>query len=393
MTRINIFFFIAIFFCVFSINAQSKKAQIEMLNYRIDSLKQLVINEKIINSNSLNEISQLNNSLSQQKSSISSLNDEVGNLTLKIQLNQSELSLLNYEVSRLTSELQLKQVELSGKTSDIVKLKGQLTAKSDSLMLVLIELEKLKASIVQLNINKHDLIKKQIDSLNGFNSKNVGIVLIPPPKFSINDDELIELVIEKMSFTCPEEDVLGNRGPAICVKEIMGIQYFEYRNKIRFLASVGFSFNGSHADVGNNGFVLMQYTGSKWELIDFFEYQAIDEMQNGNAMKINNFGVLGKNSVGFFHELCSTAAGEGPFCSMILIGTYADNIGLFLYEASASDESYGMGKKGYENHYSIVETDIEWNELHRIRNDYRTKTKAKYVLRFNSKNMKFEVVK
>jgi uncharacterized protein (TIGR02145 family) len=54
--------------------AQSKKEQIENLNYQIDSLNQVVLNEKKLNTNSTFEISQLNAELTRLNASISSLN-------------------------------------------------------------------------------------------------------------------------------------------------------------------------------------------------------------------------------------------------------------------------------------------------------------------------------
>ncbi len=328
-----------------------------------------------------------------KKEIIEDLTKEKDSLNLLISNERSKMKEIvkTNENERVRDQKKIKNLDSMRKVEEGKRHSLELKIKNlDSLL----KMEKSSNSSLMRTINQQeDLIKKLKDSIIDFSAKNEGILLIPPPKYAINEKELIKLVSAKMSFTCPEEDVLGNRGPEICIEEIKGIQYFNYRNKIRFLASIGFSFNGSHADVGNNGFVLMQYTGTNWELVDFFEFQAIDEMQFGNAMNINSIGVLGKNSVGFFHELCFTAAGEGPFCSMILIGTNEDHIGLFLYEASGSDESYGMNKKGYENVYSIVETTNEWNDLIRIRSDFRSNSKVKSVLRFNSNNLKFVQVK
>ena len=56
----NTAYFFVFMFWVFSVNAQSKKEQIESLNYQIDSLNQVLLKEQKLNTNSTFEISQLN---------------------------------------------------------------------------------------------------------------------------------------------------------------------------------------------------------------------------------------------------------------------------------------------------------------------------------------------
>lgn len=110
-------------FWVFSVNAQSKKEQIENLNYRIDSLNQVLLKEKKLNTNSADEITILYAQLYKLNASISSLNAEVSKLTSSLKSNQEELS----------------------------KLQAKLKVKSDSLLLVQKELNKLKPPPIQIN--------------------------------------------------------------------------------------------------------------------------------------------------------------------------------------------------------------------------------------------------
>ena len=119
----NTAYFFVFMFWVFSVNAQSKKEQIENLNYQIDSLNQVLLKEKKLNTNSTNQISQLNAELTRLNASISSLNAEVSKLTSSLKSNQEELS----------------------------KLQAQLKVKSDSLLLVQKELNALKPPSIQIN--------------------------------------------------------------------------------------------------------------------------------------------------------------------------------------------------------------------------------------------------
>ena len=130
MEKILLMFFVCI---ISSTYAQSKKEQIENLNYQIDSLNQVLLKEQKLNTNSTFEISQLNAELTRLNASISSLNAEVSKLTSSLKSNQEELS----------------------------KLQAQLKVKSDSLLLVQKELNKLKSPPIQIN-NTPALVSQQI---------------------------------------------------------------------------------------------------------------------------------------------------------------------------------------------------------------------------------------
>jgi hypothetical protein len=240
------------------------------------------------------------------------------------------------------------------------------------------------------NIHMKNESKSLEDSIYFLRKSNSKIELISPPSFSINENDLIDIITLQMNFTCPEEDLVGNTGPEICIEEVSSIQYFKYQNAIRLFGSVGFSFLGSHADVGNNGFILMEYKGLSWEIIDFFEYYDPDAMQWGNAMKIKEIKALGKNSIGFFFELCTTAAGSGPFCSIYIIGFNKDNIQLLFSESSKEDESYGFEKKGFRNEYSVIESNSEWYLIERTKTDFQSNLKIKSKLSYDQTNMRFE---
>lgn len=142
----NTAYFFVFMFWVFSVNAQSKKEQIENLNYQNDSLNQVLLKEQKINTISTFEISQLNAELTRLNASISSLNAEVSKLTSSLKSNQEELSNL----------LKSNQEELS-------KLQAKLKIKSDSLLLVQKELNKLKPPPIQIN-NTPAVVSQQIGS-------------------------------------------------------------------------------------------------------------------------------------------------------------------------------------------------------------------------------------
>ncbi len=132
---------------VFSVNAQSKKEQIENLYYQIDSLNQVVLKEKKINSNSTFEISQLNGELTRLNAAISSL---------------------NAEVSKLTSALKSNQVELS-------KLQEQLNVKSDSLLMIQKEWFELQPNVTKITEELNNLIGTYTSDISQGWTKNFNV--------------------------------------------------------------------------------------------------------------------------------------------------------------------------------------------------------------------------
>ena len=117
---------ILLFLVIFSVSnsfAQSKKDQIEQLNYRVDSLIQILSSER-------NIIKQQKASLEQQ---IVDLNSSITNL--------------NAQATRDNSFIKSKELELSKVSSALSSLTSLLKVKSDSLNLVLADLEILKPPV------------------------------------------------------------------------------------------------------------------------------------------------------------------------------------------------------------------------------------------------------
>ena len=118
--------FLILFLIIFSFSnsfAQSKKEQIEQLNYRVDSLIQILSSER-------NIIKQQKASLEQQ---IVDLNSSITNL--------------NAQATRDNSFIKSKELELSKVSSALSSLTSLLKVKSDSLNLVLADLVKLKPPV------------------------------------------------------------------------------------------------------------------------------------------------------------------------------------------------------------------------------------------------------
>jgi hypothetical protein len=119
-----------VIFCVSNSFAQSKKEQIEQLNYRVDSLIRVLSSERSI-------IKKQKASLEQQKAS---LEQQI------VDLNSS-ITNLNAQATRDNSLIKLKELELSKVSSALSSLTSLLKVKSDSLNLVLADLAKLKPPV------------------------------------------------------------------------------------------------------------------------------------------------------------------------------------------------------------------------------------------------------
>ncbi|MBM3455516.1 MAG: hypothetical protein FJX80_10255, partial [Bacteroidetes bacterium] len=145
--------------------SQSKKEQIEQLNYRVDSLKSIISAERDTNS---------------QK--ISSFENTIRQLNQKIIGFEAQISSLNTNVSKLSSDLQSskaetasKQQEVSAKQQEISNLQAQLQTKKDSLDLLRAELEKLKpAPKPVVTNNTNNTSTNQVTQTGSFKSVKIG---------------------------------------------------------------------------------------------------------------------------------------------------------------------------------------------------------------------------
>ena len=124
---------ILLFLVIFSASnsfGQSKKEQIEQLNYRVDSLIQILSSERTT-------IKQQKAWLEQQKDS---LEQQI------VDLNSS-ITKMNAQATRDNSFIKSKELELSKVSSELSSLTSLLKVKSDSLNLVLADLAKLKPPV------------------------------------------------------------------------------------------------------------------------------------------------------------------------------------------------------------------------------------------------------
>ncbi len=247
--------------------SQNKKAQIEILNNRVDSLNSILTSDRNTNKQKETEYKE-------QKS------------TLKIQYEDAKQELLKKSME--IKVLENNELEKEKLIHDLTK-----------------QVDELKMKLEQLSLNSK-------------------IEIIDPPSFSISNPYLIEITDSKMINACPETNVLGEEGPEICKKEVTKITYFKKGDVTRFFACVGYSYNGAHFDPVQNGFVLAEYINSKWTIIDFLQFEGSDEGW-GNSLKINDQFLLGGNLFAYDCSSCYVAAGEMS-CVDLIIGFVNDKI-------------------------------------------------------------------
>jgi uncharacterized protein (TIGR02145 family) len=170
-------YFVFFFFLLAGISfSQSKKEQIEQLNYRvdslnqvvllknnnisvqntqIDSLNQIVVTENKINSENTNRIAQLLDTIVLLKSKLSSLNLDLSNSNSQLQNVKTDISEKEKQINSLKLSTQHKidsltnlslnfQKENQVKIKEIDLLKVQIKAKADSLDMLRLEIEKFK---------------------------------------------------------------------------------------------------------------------------------------------------------------------------------------------------------------------------------------------------------
>ena len=122
MTR-KIYILLAFVLGAFLVNAQSKKEQIENLNDQIDSLNQVLLKEKKINTNSTFEISQLNVELTRLNAAIASFQEELSKLQAQLRVKSDSLLMIQKEWYELQPHAAKTKEELNNLigtyTSDI----------------------------------------------------------------------------------------------------------------------------------------------------------------------------------------------------------------------------------------------------------------------------------
>jgi hypothetical protein len=215
------------------------------------------------------------------------------------------------------------------------------------------------------------------------------IALIAHPSFAINESLLIETVTSRMVNACPNEDLFGNTGPDVCKKEITALQYFTIGKKTRLFACIGFPFEGAHADVGSNGFILMEYQNEQWVTLDFLEYQEADAAQFGEALKFNSPTILGKQAFCFYSFYDVTFAGDGPYTTLNLFGVILDKIVHFPMGGSGADSPES---EIYHSTFTIVPSEKNVFDIKKV-TEYESKAARTEILVYDAQKSVYSVSK
>jgi len=139
--------------------SQSKKEQIEILNARVDSIKQILSSERKTSADKSLKISDLNSKIKDLDDKILNLEKEKTNLNNSINKLTGEIASLNASVSQLKSDLNSTKTNMdnaiNSKNQEITNLNLRIKTKSDSLKLIQNELNKLKPAPKQANTNQN----------------------------------------------------------------------------------------------------------------------------------------------------------------------------------------------------------------------------------------------
>ena len=303
---------ILLFLVIFSVSnsfGQSKKEQIEQLNYRVDSLIQVLGIER-------NSFQTTKASLEQQ---IVDLNSSISNL--------------NAQATKDNSLIKLKELELSKVSSALSSLTSLLKVKSDSLNLVLADLEKLKPPVkvspVIPVVDNEGPIKGVAIGTQVWTTKNLDVATFR------NGDPIPE------AKTPEQWREAGNYSqPAWCY----------YNNKTANGTEYGKLYNW-HAAVDDRGIAPVGYhipTDEEWTVLSNFlggEDMAGKKMKSTSGWKDSN----GTNSSGFSGLPGGYRNYDDDFGS---VGDYGS-----WWSASRNEDSYiwvraitGLGLIRYDHH-------------------------------------------
>ena len=330
---------ILLFLVIFSVSnsfGQSKKEQIEQLNYRVDSLIQVLGIER-------NSFQTTKASLEQQ---IVDLNSSISNL--------------NAQATKDNSLIKLKELELSKVSSALSSLTSLLKVKSDSLNLVLADLEKLKlpvkvAPVIPVVDNKGP-VKGVAIGTQTWTTKNLDISTFR------NGDAIPQ------AKTDEEWEAAGeNKQPAWCYYEnntANGTKYGKLYNWYAVNDYRGLAPAGWHVPTDEEWTVLSTYLGedvagkkmkstSGWKGYDCkkcnggsAEFKKTCSACKGTQSNSSEpFSGNGTNSSGFMGLPGGGRYPNGPFLG---VGSYGD-----WWSASESDGTDAWGR-GLGSSYSIL---------------------------------------
>ena len=249
----NTAYFFVFMFWVFSVNAQSKKEQIENLNYQIDSLNQVLLKEQKLNTNSTFEISQLNAELTRLNASISSLNAEVSKLTSSLKSNQEELFKLQAQLKVKSDSLLLVQKEL-------VNVNLQLIDKKDSLLILQNEYFQSKNGFEELDILKSEYDLKDTTKITEF---------FEAEDWSFDDPLTIQRALSQEFIGCDCRNEINEQVDEVQLNKLQYKSSGTNSGKLTDL-SIGTSLVGTSAQIFYNG---APFNG---RLISGFEYYTKD---------------------------------------------------------------------------------------------------------------------
>ncbi len=236
---------ILLFLVMFSVSnsfGQSKKEQIEQLNYRVDSLIRILSSER-------SNIKKEKAWLEKQKDS---LEQQI------VDLNSS-ITKMNAQATRDNSFIKSKELELSKVSSELSSLTSLLKVKSDSLNLVLADLEKLKppvkvAPVIPVVDNKGP-VKGVAIGTQVWTTKNLNVATFR------NGDAIPQ------AKTDEEWEAAGaNRQPAWCYYEnntANGTKYGKLYNWYAVVDTRGLAPAGWHVPTDEEWTVLSTYLGGE----------------------------------------------------------------------------------------------------------------------------------
>ena len=136
------------------INAQSKKEQIEILKFRVDSINNTLLTERETNNQNTLKLNSRISSLEGQNNSLnSSLITERETNNQNILKLKSRISILEGQNNLLSSSLNISKDSLSKKGNEYRNLVCELNKKNDELSLLKIKIDSLKVSQLKTNVD------------------------------------------------------------------------------------------------------------------------------------------------------------------------------------------------------------------------------------------------
>jgi uncharacterized protein (TIGR02145 family) len=257
--------------------SQSKKEQIELLTYRVDSLNKVLSLERVDNSK---KISTLESSKTYLEERYNELENDYNSLVNK--------------VSTLSSDLQTSNAERASKQQTINDLQTQLQSKKDSLDLIKAELEKLKPAPKPVVVNN---TTNQVTQTVSFKSVKIGTQTWMAENLNVstfrNGDQIPE------AKTKEEWEKAGKEGrPAWCYYENdpkNGTKYGKLYNWYAVNDSRGLAPSGWHITTDAEWTILKNQLGddagkkmkstSGWEITEELQ-------ENGNGTNSSGFSGL-----------------------------------------------------------------------------------------------------